>query len=134
MSGKNLFRLDHVLHKLRLSGATSIFPTGYGRLVRKSPSLQNMLWPYLKTARPKINSQSQIFRYGRSIFLLPHRPKFSDLFDLWVYLVSVVRVSRYVKNGAYLPDEFSHQICISWESKIQRSFPTTPPFCHFQLI
>ena len=28
------------------------------------------------TARPKINSHSQIFRYGRGIFCLPHRPKF----------------------------------------------------------
>ena len=34
------------------------------------------------TARPKIHSHSQIFRYGRSIFCLPHRPKFSDFFDL----------------------------------------------------
>ena len=32
------------------------------------------------TARPKIQSQSQIFRYGRSIFCLPHRPNFSDIF------------------------------------------------------
>ena len=31
-------------------------------------------------ARPKIQSQSQILRYGQSIFCLPHRPKFSDLF------------------------------------------------------
>ena len=28
------------------------------------------------TARPKINSQSQISRYGQSIFCLPHRPNF----------------------------------------------------------
>ena len=34
------------------------------------------------TARPKIQSQSQIFRYGRSIFCLPHQPNFSDIFDL----------------------------------------------------
>ena len=33
------------------------------------------------TAQPKIKSQSQIFRYGRSIFCLPHQPKFSDFFD-----------------------------------------------------
>ena len=41
------------------------------------------------TARPKIHSQ--IFRYGRSIFCLPHRPNFSDIFDLclhWVFVVS----------------------------------------------
>ena len=43
------------------------------------------------TARPKIHSQSQIFRYGRSIFCLPHRPKFSDIFDLRLHCVSVVR-------------------------------------------
>ena len=41
------------------------------------------------TARPKI--KSQIFRYSRSIFCLPHRPKFSDFFDLCLHLVSVVR-------------------------------------------
>ena len=28
------------------------------------------------TARPKIHFHSQIFRYGRSIFCLPHRPNF----------------------------------------------------------
>ena len=44
------------------------------------------------TARPKIQSQSQIFRYGRSIFCLPHRPNFSDIFDLCLHWVSVVCV------------------------------------------
>ena len=39
------------------------------------------------TARPKIQSQSQIFRYGQSIFCLLHRPNFSDIFDLWVSVV-----------------------------------------------
>ena len=43
------------------------------------------------TACPKIQSQSQIFRYGRSIFCLPHRPNFSDIFDLCLHWVSVVR-------------------------------------------
>ena len=43
------------------------------------------------TARPKLNSQSQIFRYGRSIFCLPHWPKFSDFFDSCLHWVSVVR-------------------------------------------
>ena len=47
------------------------------------------------TARPKIKSQSQIFRYGRSIFCLPHRPKISDLFDLCLHWVSVVRENFY---------------------------------------
>ena len=44
------------------------------------------------TAQPKIQSQSQIFRYIQSIFCLPHRPKFSDFFDLCLW-VSVVRGS-----------------------------------------
>ena len=46
------------------------------------------------TAQPKIQSQSQIFRYSRSIFCLPHRPKFSDIFDLCLHWVSVVRVYK----------------------------------------
>ena len=41
--------------------------------------------------RPKIKPQSQIFRYGRSISYLPHRPKFSDFFDLCLHWESVVR-------------------------------------------
>ena len=44
------------------------------------------------TARPKIPSHSQIFRYGRSIFFLPHQPYFSDIFDLCLHWVSVVCV------------------------------------------
>jgi hypothetical protein len=44
------------------------------------------------TARPEIKSQSQIYRYGRSIFCLPHRPKISVfLFFLCLHWVSVVR-------------------------------------------
>ena len=43
------------------------------------------------TARPKIQSQSQIFRYGRSIFRLPHWPNLSDIFDLCLHWVSVDR-------------------------------------------
>ena len=42
-------------------------------------------------ARPKIHSHSQIFRYGRSIFCLPYRPNFSDIFDLCLHRVFVVR-------------------------------------------
>ena len=43
------------------------------------------------TAWPKIHSHSQIFRNGRSIFCLPHRTNFSDIFDLCLHWVSVVR-------------------------------------------
>ena len=42
------------------------------------------------TERPKIHSHSQIFRYGQRIFCLPHRPNFSDIFDLCFHWVSVV--------------------------------------------
>ena len=47
------------------------------------------------TAQPKIKSQSQIFMYCRSIFCLPHRPKFLDIFDLCLHWVSVVRDCSY---------------------------------------
>ena len=43
------------------------------------------------TARLKIHSHSQILRYGGSIFCLPHRPIFSDILDLCLHWVSVVR-------------------------------------------
>ena len=66
-----------------ISRTLMLWYTDYGRTVRKSPSLQC-------TAQPKINSHSQIFRYGRSIFCQPHRPKFSDFFGLYLHWVSVV--------------------------------------------
>ena len=55
------------------------------------------------TARPKIKSQSQIFSYGRSIFCLPHRPKFSNYFDFCLQWVSVVRAynNSYIYFTAY---------------------------------
>ena len=37
------------------------------------------------TAWSKIHSHSQIFRYDRSIFCLPYRPKFSNIFYLCQY-------------------------------------------------
>ena len=43
------------------------------------------------TARPKINSHSQIYSYGQSIFCLPDQPNFSHIFDLCLHWVSVVR-------------------------------------------
>ena len=43
------------------------------------------------TARPKIKSQSQIYRYCQSIFCLPHWPRISGYFNLWLHWVSVVR-------------------------------------------
>ena len=40
-----------------------------------------------------IYSHSQIFRYRRSIFCLPHRPNFLYAFDLCFHWMSVVRES-----------------------------------------
>ena len=53
------------------------------------------------TTEPKIQSQSQIFRYVRSIFCLSHRPNFSDFFDLCLHWVSVVRGLHYEKRLMY---------------------------------
>ena len=52
------------------------------------------------TAPLKINSHCQIFRYGQSIFCLPHQPKFSDFFDLCLHWLSVVRgnIHMYCQN------------------------------------
>ena len=44
------------------------------------------------TARLKINSHSQIFRYGQRIFCLPRQPKFSDFLDLYLHWISIVCV------------------------------------------
>ena len=60
------------------------------------------------TARPKIHFHSQIFRYGRSIFCLPHLPNFSDIFILCLHWVSVVRGLEYRKWCRYF-STFIHQ-------------------------
>jgi hypothetical protein len=52
------------------------------------------------TAWPKIKSQSRIYRYGRSIFCLPHRPKISGFFDLCPHWVSVVRAYIHARAHA----------------------------------
>ena len=52
----------------------------------------------------KIQSRSQIFRYGQSIFCLPHRPKFSDKIYLCLHWVSVV-------------PEFGHKTLLNLSSK-----------------
>ena len=67
--------------------------------MKKNQKDSNYFWHRLRmpseeiafNARPKIHSNSQIFRYGRSIFCLPHRPSFSDIVDLCLHWVSVVR-------------------------------------------
>ena len=60
------------------------------------------------TARPKIHSHSQIFRYGGSIFCLPHRPEFSGFFDFCLHWVSVVRVISYLVSN--IVQTFQHRI------------------------
>ena len=61
------------------------------------------------TARPKIHSHSQIYRYGRSIFCLPQRPEFSDIFDLCLHWVSVVRDFTYTR-GTSVPLTYTYII------------------------
>ena len=46
------------------------------------------------TARPKIQSQAQIFRYSQSIFCLPRWPNFTDIFDLCLLWVSAVVIKN----------------------------------------
>ena len=52
----------------------------------RTPSEEIALSPW-----PKIKPQSIIFRYGRSIFCLPHRHKISDFFDSCLQQFSLVR-------------------------------------------
>ena len=68
------------------------------------------------TEWPKIHSHSQIFRYGRSIFCLPYRPTFSDIIDLCLHWVSVVRGTR--DWGESLGQQLCHQISKNYNKKI----------------
>ena len=70
----------------------------YGENVHTIHGLRTPRQEIAFTAQPKIQSQSQIFRYGRSLFCLPHQPNFSDIFDLCLHWVSVVRVQEYRKR------------------------------------
>ena len=88
------------------------------------------------TARPKIHSHSQIFRYGRSIFCLPHRPNFSDIFDLCLHWVSVVRESWDISFTfqAYTLPNTLNCICVSllnflFEVKSSFSTAQNDPLC-----
>ena len=62
------------------------------------------------TAQPKIQSQSQVLRYGQRIFCLPHRPKFSDFFELCLHWVSVVRdlMAHTQKLGNYIKKKLGY--------------------------
>ena len=61
----------------------------------KQKSRRQGLWTtrekIVVNARPKIQSQSQIFRYGQSIFCLLRWHNFLDIFDLCLHWLSVVR-------------------------------------------
>ena len=80
------------------------------------------------TARQKIQSQSQIFRYGRSIFCLSHRPNFSDSFHLCLHWVSVVRgwYLRAFYGGAYMELQFVQKY---FASNIFECFDKNLSFC-----
>ena len=81
----------------------AVCATDYGRPVRKLPSLHGR----------KSNPQSQIFRYGRSIFCLPHRPKISYFFDLCFHWVSVVRVPANA-SAAKATCSFTTEVKLLW--------------------
>ena len=66
------------------------------------------------TVRPKIQSQSQMFWYGRSIFCLPHPPNFSDIFDLCLHW-DIVRVAAL--QLSFLEIEISWNKTISLQKK-----------------
>ena len=54
-----------------------------------------------KDSKGKVDSYdgcNSIFRYDRSIFCLPHWPNFSDIFDLCIHWVSVVRGSVHCES------------------------------------
>jgi hypothetical protein len=63
------------------------------------------------TAWPKIQSQSQTFRYGQSIFCLPHRPNFLDIIDLCLHWVSVVRAM--IDENDYFLDNYGFGVVFS---------------------
>ena len=77
------------------------------------------------TARPKIKSQSQIYRYGRSILCLPHRPKISGFFDLCLHRVSVVRVSAHQSLPAVATNVQFTQCRVQWTLKNYQSWIPT---------
>jgi hypothetical protein len=72
------------------------------------------------TARPKNKSQSKIYRYGRSIFRLPHQPKISDFFDLCLHWVSVVRVS-YESSKEFWKNSHFENMTLIWTKSEEKS-------------
>ena len=95
------------------------------------------------TARPKVQSQSQIFRYGGSIFCLPHRPNLSDIFDLCLHWVSVVRAhdhtiefqSTFSENSRFLEFPLGNLETRSkkWSIHVSK-FETLEPVLYLQYI
>ena len=87
------------------------------------------------TARPKIQSQSQIFRYGRSIFCLPHWPNFIDYWFYWFMPSLGVHSPWYERS--FLPAVSSRTLwsyhIIFWSSHTTPSLarPRVCPRCRF---
>ena len=79
------------------------------------------------TARLKIHSHSQIFRYGWSIFCLQHWPNFSDIFDLCLHWVSVVRVwmDQIIEKRKNTPSGYSRKEIWpkNWNDVYERALP-----------
>ena len=78
------------------------------------------------TARLTINSHSKIFRYDQSIFCLPHPPNFSDIIDLVLHWVSVVReLDNYIKK-CFLNSAMANPGCTrveSYKAQLCRTLP-----------
>ena len=101
---RNRSRVDSFLYNIRQDSHTGIevFSFFLSRNPKKHllPFIINILKHRVRTPSKEIaftarsKMHSQIFRYDRSIFCLPHRPKFSDFFDLCLHWVSVVRVFK----------------------------------------
>ena len=83
---KKNFCTDMVIHRTKLFTETIQFAKHFLENSNyRNHRLRTPREEIAFTARPKIQSQSQIFRYGQSIFCLPHWPSFSDIFDLCLH-------------------------------------------------
>ena len=95
-SARLLRKLNHILLWI-LSNDTGLWQCNHCA----EHGLRTLREEIASTARPKIQCQSPILRYGRSIFCLPHLPNFSDIFDLCLHWVSVVRAHKGLSNKPY---------------------------------
>ena len=76
---------------------------------------------FLRKKQAEHHTTAQIFRYGGSIFCLPHRPIFSDIFDLCLHWVSIVRgLTKGVQNHWGLKSHKLRHIAQNFQKPIQQ--------------